>query len=370
MRILHTDTDDLGNPLRGGQPVRTYQINSRLAQDNQITVFTATYKDCQREQMRDGIRYRRLGLRIPGSGLSPHLSFLGCLPYAVKTTPHDLVIEEFTPPTGFCMLPWWTRKPVVSMVQWFFFRDWERRYKLPFERIMRRLGRRGDYRHFIVQTERMGDYFRELMPDVRIWTVPCGIGDEAFHAAADDGAYALFLGRLDLGHKGLDYLIEAWRRLAEAGTRIPLKIAGAGPAEDWLRQQIAAHRLNDCIELAGRIEGPDKEALLRNARFLVMPSRQETFGLSALEAMAASRPVLAFDIPHLNEVVRPAWGALTGLGNVEEFAVMAAELWNKPEHARALGAAGHTAARTYRWDTLAQQQMDIYREVVAMGAAA
>ena len=196
-------------------------------------IKTASANNCA-----TGIHYRRLGLRIPGSGLSPHLSFLGCLPYAVKTTPHDLVVEEFTPPTGFCMLPWWTRKPVVSMVQWFFFRDWERRYKLPFERMMRGLGKRADYRHFIVQTDRMGDYFRELMPDVHIWKVPCGIGAEAFHVAQDDGAYALYLGRLDLGHKGLDYLIDAWRRLAAAGTRIPLKIAGAGPAEDWLRGQI------------------------------------------------------------------------------------------------------------------------------------
>lgn len=364
MKILHTDTDDLENPLRGGQPVRTYQINSRLTHEHEVTVLTATYPNCVRQKVRAGIQYRRLGIRVPGLGLSPHLSYLACLPNAVRRIPHDILIEEFTPPIGFCMLPWWTHKPVISMVQWFFFRDWERRYKFPFEKMMRGLGRRGAYRNFIVQTDRMGDYFRDLLPQSSIWSVPCGIAGDAFHASTGKGDYALFLGRLDTNHKGLDYLIEAWRRLVCAGVRIPLKIVGAGPADVWLREQITRHQLGDLIDLVGRVEGSVKETWLRGCRFLVMPSRQETFGLTALEAMAVSRPVLAFDIDHLNEVVRPAWGELAKLGDVEDLVRRAVYLWQEPAHAKALGERGHAQAQAYLWDAIARRQLEIYQEVI------
>jgi glycosyltransferase involved in cell wall biosynthesis len=368
MKILHVDTDDLDNPLRGGQPVRTFQINSRLAQEHDIEVLTATYPNAVRRVSRANIRYRRLGIRVPGWGLSPHLSFLACLPYAVRRTPHDILIEEFTPPVGFCMLPWHTTKPVISMVQWFFFRDWERRYRLPFERYMRSLGHRGKYKRFIVQTTCMGDYFRELLPSADIWKVPCGINADAFHQGSGEGNYALFLGRLDISHKGLDFLIEAWNELACSGLRIPLKIVGAGPGEKWLRDQVSRHQLDDVIEMVGRVEGGAKEALLRGCRFLVMPSRQETFGLTALEAMAASKPVLAFDIPHLNEVVRPEWGELTRLGHVSEFAQRAAALWKEPQRTADMGQRANRAARAYQWDEIAKMQLDIYKEVIREGA--
>jgi glycosyltransferase involved in cell wall biosynthesis len=363
LKILHADTDDLENPLRGGQPVRTYQINSRLTHEHEITVLTATYPNCVRHKVRAGIQYHRLGIKVPGLGLSPHLSYLACLPNAVRRIPHDLLIEEFTPPIGFCMLPWWTHKPVISMVQWFFFRDWERRYRLPFEKMMRSLARRGAYRNFIVQTDHMGNYFRDLLPQSSIWTVPCGIAGDVFHAGTSEGDYALFLGRLDINHKGLDYLIEAWKKLVCAGVRIPLKIVGAGPADVWLREQIICHQLGDLIELVGRVEGSAKETWLRGCRFLVMPSRQETFGLTALEAMAVSRPVLAFDIDHLNEVVRPTWGELAKLGDVEDLVRRAAYLWQEPAHAKALGKCGYAQAHAYSWDAIARRQLEIYKEV-------
>lgn len=365
MRILHTDTDDLENPLRGGQPVRTFEINSRLAARHEITVLTATYKGCQRRQQRAGVRYRRLGLTVPGLGLSPHLSFLASLPLALRRLPHDLVVEEFTPPVGFCLAPWWSARPVVSIVQWHFFEDWERRYKLPFSKIMRALARRVDYRHFIVQTEAMAAQFRALMPRAQVHTVPCGIDDAAFRNADSEGDYALFLGRLDRQHKGLDYLIEAWRELAAGGLRIPLRIAGAGPAEAWLREQIRQHGLDDCISLIGRIEGAAKHELLSRCRLLAMPSRQETFGLTALEAMAASRPVVAFDIPHLNEVLDPRWAGLVPAGDSRAFARAVADCWQAPAHGLEMGRNGQRAAANYRWDLLARQQEGIYLDALS-----
>jgi glycosyltransferase involved in cell wall biosynthesis len=389
LRILHTDTDDLENPLRGGQPVRTFAVNSRLAARHEITVLTSVYPGCRRRLSRNGVAYRRLGLRLPGFGLSPHLSFLARLGPAVRALEHDLVVEEFTPPVGFCGLPWWTQKPVVLVVQWYFFAQWERRYHLPFARWMRALARRERYRHVIVQSEAMRREVAPLFPRAKIRVIPCGLDDDAFVASAATQhapgrglafasptetagtavAYVLFLGRLDLEHKGLDLLMQAWRETC-VGAQVPLILAGEGPARGWLEAFINRANLGPLVTLAGRVEGPAKTRLLAGARLVVMPSRYETFGITALEAMAASRPLVCFDIPHLNELARAPWAELiTRSGDNPTDAAALGQavlaLWGQPEHARAMGARGHAQAQAYRWDAIARQQEEFYREALS-----
>lgn len=364
MRIIHTDTDDLENPLRGGQPVRTFEVNSRIASEHDITVFTASYKNSVNKTVRSGVKYERLGITVPGWGLSSHLSYLARLPAAIKRTPHDLLVEEFTPPFGFCQLEKYSDKPLISIVQWFFFDVWQQRYKLPFERIMRGRARTIMPRNIIVQTNKMGSYFKDLLPDANVYKVPCGISDSAFNADETVGNYALFLGRLDKHHKGLDDLLKAWFLLKTQGERIPLWIVGAGQDEAELKNMVLQTGLANCVEFKGRLEGEAKNQAIKNCRFLVMPSRQETFGLTALEAMAAKKPVIAYDIDHLNELLQPAWSSCVGLGNVSAFAQAVAALWQNPQQCLNLGRAGHEAAKQYRWDAIARKQNEIYMHVI------
>lgn len=360
MRILHADSDDLDNPLRGGQPVRTFEVNSRLADTHDITVLTATYKGSRSQLTRAGVRYRRLGVTVPGWGLSSHLSFQARLPAALRALPHDLVVEEFAPPFGTCRLDRVTSKPIVALVQWFFFDEWERRYRLPFEDIMRRRTQRHPWRDVIVQSSQMGDYFRALLPQANVHVVPCGIADEAFQQAVGRGDYALFLGRLDTRHKGLDSLLSVWSSLHQQGMAIPLWVVGSGQDEAALRERVAALGLDGVVQFKGRLEGAPKRAALAGARFLVMPSRHETFGLVALEAMASGRPVIAFDIPHLNELLQPAWSILAPAEDLRGLAAAVRSAWLNPELCSQLGASGQARARHYTWQNIARMQNAIY----------
>ena len=363
MKIIHADTDDIGNPLRGGQPIRTYQIASRLAARHDVTVFTSVYKGCRRHQRRGKVEYRRLGFRLPPFGLSPHMSFLAALGPAVRRTAHDLVVEEFTPPVGFCMLPWWTTKPVVSIVQWFFFDSWEKRYHLPFERWMRSLSKRGKYRHVITLTDGMAKIFRRLLPEADIRTIRNGLTDDAFAEQTCDGDYVLFLGRLDIQHKGLDLLLEAWTAVcARAG--IPLLIAGEGQDGEILRQRVARDGLGDLVRFVGRQEGQAKNDLLRRCRLLAMPSRMETLGMTAMEAMAAGKPVVAFDIACLCEVVCAPWGVLVDPFDSGRFGQTVRDLWNQPQRCRQMGRLAQQEVSGYRWDKIARQQEKFYLEIV------
>lgn len=362
MRILHADTDDLDNPLAGGQPVRTYEINRRLAADHDIQVLTAVYEG-SRDVVRERVAYKRLGFYLKPFGLSPHLSFLARLGPHIAVTPHDLVVEEFTPPFGFCLTPLWTSKPVISIVQWYFFEFWEKKYKLPFKKIMKRVARTGRYRYFIVQSDAMGKEIRAHVPGAVIEKIPCGLNRSALLQSPEYGDFVLFLGRLERHQKGLDLLVQAWAALPSS-VKIPLVVAGDGPDRAWLESELAKAGVADRVTFTGRVGGAEKERLLGACRFMVMPSRQETFGITALEAMAAAKPVVAFDIANLNEVVLPRWKTLVDPFDTGAFAHGVARLWNDKETCRLKGAGAAAAAGGFLWDTLADRQRDFYCGVV------
>ena len=114
--------------------------------------------------------------------------------------------------------------------------------------------------------------------------------------------YVLSLSRLH-PKKGLDELIEAFHALKDQRWRLVL--AGDGPPDysTFLKEKA---RGSERIVFTGWVEGKRKEALMRGASLFALPSRQENFGLSVVEAMACAVPVLV--TPHVNlaEDVRAA----------------------------------------------------------------
>src|SRR5260370_40188206 len=92
---------------------------------------------------------------------------------------------------------------------------------------------------------------------------------------------------------------------------LPLHIAGAGLPREERRLAGLVERTSAGVRWIGHVTGEGKRELLRRSAFVVMPSRYETFGLSALEAMAHAKPVLHFDLPTLDwmdgDVAVPAY---------------------------------------------------------------
>ncbi len=363
LQIIHADTDDLDNPLAGGQPVRTFEVNKRLAEHYDITVFTATYKNAVNLR-KENVHYKRVGCYIKPFGLSPHLSFLAGLGPKIILTPHDLVIEEFMPPVGFSLLPLWTSKPVITIVQWYYFQFWEKKYRMPFSSVMKRIAALGFYKYFIAQTEAMSKEIARYVPDALIETIPCGINKTDFIQNPVYKDFALYIGRMDEYQKGLDMLVEIWKKVS-ASDRIPLVIAGSGPFQKSLEENFSQAGLSDLITFAGKVKGREKENLLAKCRFLVMPSREETFGITALEAMAASKPGVIYNIDNLNEVMTEKWGEVVTPFDTELFAKKVSTLWNNPDVCRNKGIKGREAARFYLWDNIAKQQDRFYQAVLS-----
>jgi glycosyltransferase involved in cell wall biosynthesis len=102
----------------------------------------------------------------------------------------------------------------------------------------------------------------------------------------------LFLGRLH-PKKGCDILLDAFARI---GPDDPISLIMAGPDQiGWesdLRRQMARLNLTNRVVFTGMLQGAMKQGALTSADAFVLPSHQENFGISVVEALAAGVPVL------------------------------------------------------------------------------
>jgi len=155
-----------------------------------------------------------------------------------------------------------------------------------------------------------------------------------------------FLGRLDPA-KGVPLLMEAWDRFrAEApGSRLRLVIAGAGPLAGAVTTW-AADRSS--VRAVGLLDPGQCASLLAEARAVVVPSRwEETFGLVAVEAMAAGVPAVAAGHGSFPELIRD------GVDGV---------LFDPREAAGLVGALHDVDAHPDRWETYGRHARRSYEE--------
>ncbi len=152
------------------------------------------------------------------------------------------------------------------------------------------------------------------------------------------GDYALFVGRL-APEKGVLEMIETWQQLPH----IPLVVVGDGPLrnEAWRRvkQSGSAH-----IKLLGQLSADDTQARMKQARFLVFPSRwYEPFPMTLLEAAACSLPAVAAGIGGVPELVLDSQsGLLFDPQNSAALAEKADWAWRHPAEMAAMGSAARS----------------------------
>lgn len=174
--------------------------------------------------------------------------------------------------------------------------------------------------------------------------------------------YFLYIGRL-IPFKHPDLLIDAYTLYIQKGGTLPLKIAGSGPSEKLMREKLKTAGLEKQVEFLGRIQNPEK--LLSSAVCLCVSSLSEGFGLVSLEAMNASVPVLAFDVPALNEVVVHAeTGFLCAPANCDEYSDYMGILAGREELREKMGQAGKIRLHTFfSVRSMVEKTVRVYEEL-------
>jgi len=210
-----------------------------------------------------------------------------------------------------------------------------------------------------------------LDPEPSIRIVKNGVDLDIFHPSsglpADDG-YVLFVGRI-VQQKGLEYLLRAFYYVSRKFPNIRLKIVGRGDLQPQLQRLctnlLIPEQRVEFVDPSPWMTRPQLAKLYQNARVVVVPSVYEPFGMTALEAMACQRPVVASRIGGLQNIIRHnETGLLAEPQNELDLAQWIMALLSDSELSNRLGSAGRAAleaAPDTTWPQIAQQVIGLYR---------
>lgn len=310
--------DSIGNPYySGGGAQSIHEVSKRLNQDYKVTVIAGNYPKAK-EKFTDGVHYRYMGTKLFGPKVGQIIYHL-CLPLAVLTNKHDLWIENFTPPISTSFLPLFTKKPVVGLVHMLSGEDMRRKFGFPFD-IIEKFGLKL-YKHFIVLSKNNQERIKLTNPNANFLITKNGVDipKKLLPYQKRNKKHILFLGRIEINQKGLDTLISAYSQLNET-VSIPLVIAGGGEKSEIenLKNIIRDHGLQDKVKLVGRVSGQKKDWYLKHASLVVIPSRYETFSVTALEAISYNIPLICSDVDGMkwilnNNAIKFPSGSVEGL---------------------------------------------------------
>ncbi len=173
----------------------------------------------------------------------------------------------------------------------------------------------------------------------------------------------LGVGRL---HRQKDFpvLLRAVSQLVAEGRDVQLRIAGKGPAEAELREEIQRLDLGDRVRLLGLRH--DVPRLLAACDVYASSAAWEGLPVATLEAMAAGCPIVATAVGDVERIVPPEAGALVPPGRPQELAGAIAGLLGDPERRRAQGRAARAHAQQHHGlEAWSRRLLAIYQELGA-----
>lgn len=188
--------------------------------------------------------------------------------------------------------------------------------------------------------------------------------DVAEKPPTEAGRYFLYVGRL-VKEKGIEVLLEAYARLSRPRPR--LVVAGEGMDGALLRSRATELGLGAEVEFVGHKSGDDLRVLFRGCICLINPSLlNETFGLTAAEALGCGRPVIVSRVGALPEVVQDEQtGLLVAPGDIDALTRAMTFFATAGPEALEMGRQGWAdAGRRFHKDAHHENVMSVYREVL------
>ncbi len=215
--------------------------------------------------------------------------------------------------------------------------------------------------------------------------VPVSLLDSRFRGNDDDGRgndggksrfVIMFVGALDRAHyfKGVDDLIDAFQIVtARQRAVVPaphaktyhLMIVGGGDMEEQYRKRAEQKLSKGSYTFAGRVPNSEIPKYLSFCDVFVLPSYEvESFGIVLIEALAMGKPVIASDLPSLDEVVRDdTVGLRFKRRDVSDLAEKILEISER--NCSEMGQVGREyVLQNYAWDKIGKRLEKIYQSIM------
>ncbi len=230
--------------------------------------------------------------------------------------------------------------------------------------------------------ERADLIWRQRTPAKKICTVPPGVDLELFSPRdrttsrgelgfAPEAKIVLFVGRVD-PIKGIDTLLDAAHLMARRGSRPCFVFVGGdlddngapiGPLAEVV-QAAAARGIAGHMRFVGSQPQDLLPVFYAAADVVAVPSRYESFGLVAVEAMACGTPVVASRMGGLTFTVEEGTnGLLVPRGNAEALADALVQVVSDDAFQARLGRGAVETAGRFAWRSVAAQILHVYQRL-------
>ncbi len=361
INIAHLLYDFPNNPwVGGGGSYRNIEIYKRFPSNYKITLICGNYKGKKINKIRN-IQFVYLGLPINYFVSRFTYMILGTLYFKKNYKKFDLIINDYC-----CYFPINTYqvKNSIIMIQNFFGMNLLKKFLfigiIPYFLEKYKIKK---FPYFIFSSNFVKQKFTKYLNLKKIYhtAIPYGIEEQLFKPfKRKKKDYILYLGRIEFYQKGLDLLLEAMK--ISFLKNVQLIVAGNGKDEKKLLKAI---KDNPNIKYIGRVDGFAKYNILRGARFLVMPSRYESFGIVAVEGSAVSKPVVGLANTGLEEtIINNKTGYLLKSNDVSLLAKTIYKLWHNKKLQLKLGKNAKIFAKNFQWSVVAKEQLTFYNKIL------
>ena len=172
----------------------------------------------------------------------------------------------------------------------------------------------------------------------------------------------LFIGRI-VHQKGVDILLDSIPHILKHRSDVQFLIMGDGDMRYGLEEKAKQEKLP--VKFLGKLPDQECKEVLNACDIMVMPSRNEPFGIVLLEAWSAKKCVVATDIGGLSENIENFVDGIKVFVNPESIAWGVNHIINDAEQVKALGLAGYKKVHEkYDWKLIKDKTVKLYKEMI------
>jgi L-malate glycosyltransferase len=203
-------------------------------------------------------------------------------------------------------------------------------------------------------------------PTPRVRTLPPGIDERAWlpGPGGEPSCEVLFLANLEV-RKGIHVLLDAFSGLLGELPAARLVVAGTGPERGAVQARVGAWAEGGRAKLLGHVEREQVMSTMQRCDVYCLPSFGEPFGLTALEAMACAKPVVATDAGGLAHIVDEHGGRKVPPGDAAALAAALQEVLAAPALRLEMGAHNRRKVEeSYAWSRVGDRLETAYAEAL------
>ncbi|OGE32041.1 hypothetical protein A2631_02900 [Candidatus Daviesbacteria bacterium RIFCSPHIGHO2_01_FULL_44_29] len=366
MRILILNWRDFKDPRAGGAEVLTQEVAKRLVSlGHQVEQHNASYPGALRQETIDGVNFTR-----HGNYLTTYIySFLYAFLHHRK---FDVIVEEVHGVPYFSVF--FVPSKIVVLACEVAKNHWSLTYPFPIDKIGRLLEKLyfNLYKKtpfLTISPSSRNELVKEGIKKQMITVIPMGLNATfpAVLPAKEKTPTIVFLGRL-VPIKGIEDAIRAAYLISKKLPNMKLWIIGAGELsyQKKLEELVKSLGIEKLVVFWGFVSEAQKFDLLAKAHVLLVPSKNEGWGLIVPEAGIVGTPAVVYDVNGLRDIVQSQkTGIIASSNDPEGLADGALRLLGEKDKYKIIRQHLLDFAKGFTWEETTKTSLEVFAKVAS-----